>query len=201
MDLHQLLKILNKNRYFLTTISVVCALTTGVFSLIKGNEYELAAYLDLGSDGYQDTDDYKYDNYYRFENAKRLILSTEQWMKDEALINEIFERAKINKDKVKISTNPKATQISDTTLKISWQAKEQKNLKEIEPYLDEVLQERLNIVNNDTDIIYTITTTGSTIKKNSFSPWIMGLIGLGIGLWLGILWVVMREYLKTEKKK
>ncbi len=191
MELRKIIKLINKESFFLVLISIIFVLTTFTFFLLKPNTYELEMTMDLGSEGTQNTNDFKYDNFYRYETSRKIVASTVEWLKDDGLTKSILNKADVKEENsLKIDAN----QISDVSFRVNWKNKEKKDLEAIALELEPVLQEKIEGIHEDSDFKFIYNSSGYIIKDGDLSTWLAVLIAGLVGLWLAFLWVLVKDY-------
>jgi capsular polysaccharide biosynthesis protein len=196
MELKKIIKIFQKNILFLFSI---CILSTSLFytiSVIKKDEYTLKSQINISAIRNTPSNDFNYDNFYILETSRKLIQSCTIWLEDLSLISDILSSSGL-KERDPEDYNIKAYQRSDTTFQIEWNAKNKKDLLKIGGNITEILQQRIEKTNSTEEIQYQIYSEGFEIEKADISDGLAALIGASTGIWIGIVWLVVKDYLKA----
>ena len=193
MELKEYIIIFKKHfKLFLLATTLVMAAII-IFQSVKPLTYKTSLALNITRDGSQETEDYKYDDFYRLQADERFADTVVRWMALPGIVADICDEAGISENK-KI----KAKRLSSQTIEITYIASDIKTARKLSDSIIKVLDreaEKLNEFQKN-EAWFKILGSRSIVASDKPDLWKTALIGLLIGAFLGFWVILIKHYLE-----
>lgn len=201
MELKECAGIFKKHiKVFLLT--VVLALIGGyVFCLARPVNFKSSLTLNVTRIGTQETDDYKYDDFYRLQADEKFSDTVVRWLGSPRVATNILNDAGITTSGMgarKISNFFKAQRLSSQTIQITYYAFSLPAAQKISNSVVKILDRQTEELNKFQREITWFKVLGSdpVIMENKLNLSYVMLLSLALGIFLGIWAVFIRHYLE-----
>lgn len=143
MELKEYIKIFRKNINWLIS-SVILVLFMGLsIQIFLSGKYKVVLDLNITRTGYQEnTNEYRYDEFYRLQADEKFADTVVQWIKSERLKEDIFnDSGKLDFEKMK------AERLSSQMIRLSFVVKDRDSAKKVSIAVGNVLNEKTRELN------------------------------------------------------
>ena len=201
MEFKEYIKIINKNyRMFFTTILIFCCATI-IYFMLKPISYDTSLTLNISRKGNQETQDYKYDDYYRLQADEKFAETIVEWMKSPRIVTDIFSGSGQDPSNLSIkqlTKSFKAEKLSSQVVSINFNSEDEKTSRKISDSIIAILTantENLN-QNQKENAWFEIHPQEAVVVKKSYNFLLIFFVSLLIGAFLGFWLVLIKLYLK-----
>lgn len=194
MELKEYIKIFKKNfNWFLSTIGIVLFFgLLGQFTLGTWHKTELD--LNITRTGYQsDTDEYRYDEFYRLQADERFADTVVQWISSKRIKEDITDKSK-GVD----FTRLKAERLSSQMIKVSFLIKDKNQATKVSQVIASVLNDKtdeLNLSQKNPNWFKILVSSPVTYEYKIPLGRLIAMLLVG-GMFLGFWVVLIRHYLQ-----
>jgi len=152
MELKEYIQIITKNiKIFLTVAAIVILAVFGYF-FFRPASYSTSFILNITRAGTQNTDNFKYDNFYRLQADEKFAETVVQWIKSPRVEENILKDAGIDTSNFSLKTLGKSIQaekMSSQVVQISFLAPDLKTSRNIAQSVSRVVSENTQNLNKD----------------------------------------------------
>ncbi len=201
MELREYVKIVRKGSKLIIAVSVVTGLSAFLFSTMRPIKYEVSLSLFVKKVGTQQTDDFKYDNYYALKAADIIADSIEKWLKSPSVVDAIYQEAGIDRSFRNIREYTKrfsAKKMASNYVEVRFKAGSQQEAEKISSAIVKVVKMKTETLEGSKkeETGYSIESESPVIVKDKVDIFFNLLIGLACGLILGTFIVFAKEYFR-----
>lgn len=199
MELREYLQIIKKHiNLFIFTILIVVIVVFSFFYL-RPISYDASLTLNISRQGSQNTDQFKYDDFYRLQADEKFAETLVQWLKDPRIVSDIYSSAEIETKSFSISRLQKSLKpekLSSQVITVSFSSPDPKTAQKISQSVVDVISQSTQSLNKNQkeDTWFEIVPQNPVIMRYSpdFKLILLGsiLAGLFIGFWV----VMVKHY-------
>lgn len=206
MDLKNYLKIFLKNWFwFLAVIAIMIGAGLG-FVQYKNSRpvtYQISLLLNVTRSGIQETQDYRYDDFYRLQADERFADTVVRWIGTPRIATDVFnENGMVSGDiSIKeLSGFFKAKRLSSQAIEVNFSAKSAREAQDISESLVKVINQEIKQLNQfqKEDSWFKIIGDEPVIKEYKADRRNILTIFSVLGIFLGIWAVMIKHYLTHE---
>jgi len=199
MELKKLIILIKKNFILLIIIPATIMLSALIYNNTGKTDYKAMLPITISQTATEQTEDYKYDNYYTFRSIDLFTESIEKWFRNPNIVRRTFEKADLEprrelKDNTKLF---KARKLSSNYLEIEYVTDSRENGQKIAKNLIEVLNEEIDKQKKDKETWYKVNASSPYIQINKISNIIISVISLVCGFIITITYILIKHYLKS----
>jgi capsular polysaccharide biosynthesis protein len=201
MEIKEYLAIIKKDRkMFISIILAIIAVSLAFFYLRKPF-YQVSLSLNVTRTGSQNTQEYKYDGYYRLQADEKFVETIVQWLKDPRIMASILDNAGIDSEKKNISELTKTVRsekLSSQIVSISFSTPDEKTAQLMSGSIIKAVSENAKNLNKDQkeEAWFEVMASQPVIKKYQVNYPLVFIISAVFGVFLGFWVVMIRHYLK-----
>jgi len=198
-ELKQHLELIKKNWQLILIFVLLLICLTAILSYNWPIKYDVSESLIVTRSSIQQTSDYQYDGYYSIKATDEFSNSIKEWLKSPEIVISIYKKAKIdpNFNSFNQMRNVfEANKMAPQHIEVNFSTKNVDEAKKISEVMDDVLQEKANLVSEISwqGISFSIVGGDPVIIKNKQDIFLNSLIALAAGLVLAIFIVYVKEY-------
>lgn len=194
MELKEYLRIIKK--YKTLFLAIVIGVVAVVFSFFYFHPVSFDTFLTLNisHSGTQQTQDFRYDNFYRLQADEKFAETAVEWLKSPRMLADIKKDAGMEKEIKKISAEKRSSQIVAVKFSTSTMESAKKISNNIVKEISQNIQD-LN-KNQKDEIWFEIIADDPVIEKNVPNYKIIFLASILVGIFLGFWGVMIKYYLE-----
>lgn len=200
MDLKEYLQIIKKHKNLF--IFVILFVSLGVFAYysFRPVSFVTSLTIDVSRIGFQETTDYRYDDFYRLQADEKFCETIVEWLKNPRVVADIFKEAGIDTEKLnlkKLSASVKAQKRSSQIVAINFGASDEKTAKKIANAIIKIISKKTEVLNANQkeNTWFQIFSDEPVIKENKIN-WMIILAGFLAGIFLAFWTVLIKHYLE-----
>jgi capsular polysaccharide biosynthesis protein len=201
MELKEYLQIFKKNSKLFFAVIFFVILAVFIFFLSQDVFYNTSLTLNISRQGIQDTQDYRFDHFYRLQADEKFSETVVEWLKSPRIVADIYSGSGLNIQNLnskKLSGLISAEKRSSQMVAVNFSAPNPDIAQKISAGIFEVISQNiqnLNEAQKEGDW-FKIIAGKPVIVKNNPNYLIIFAISFLVGLFLGF-WVVMfKHYLE-----
>lgn len=201
MDLREYIKIIQKDLKIFLVIILSIVIAVLAYFYFQPVSYRASLTLNVTRSGIQETQDYRYDGFYRLQADERFAETLSEWFRSPRVVSDIFSRAKISSDKFSLeylSKNISAQKRSSQIVEVTFSSISQEQAEKIASAGVEIVSqmtEKLNAEQNEKNW-FKIIAEKPVISKYVPSYKTIFIAAFLAGIFLAF-WVVMfRHYFR-----
>ena len=186
--------IIFKKHFKLFLLVIVLAIAAGViFQIARPLTYKAFLTLNITREGSQETENYKYDEFYRLQADERFADTVVRWLESPRITADIYERAGVADSK-----KFKARRLSSQMIGVIYITSNTKEAQDLAGSVIEILNQETKKLNEyqKNETWFKILGSEPVIIENEFNLWKLVLISLLTGIFLGGWAVLIRHYLE-----
>ncbi|KKR21402.1 MAG: hypothetical protein UT50_C0008G0002 [Candidatus Moranbacteria bacterium GW2011_GWA2_39_41] len=201
MELKEYLKIFKDNFKLFVSIVAIVILATFAYFTLKPISFSASLALNITRSGFQQTADYRYDDFYRLQADEKFAETVVEWLKNARTAADVLDEAGMNSNVLSLRQLSKtfvAEKLSSQIVSVSFSAKDENSAKKISTAVLEVIgrnTESLN-KNQDENTWFAVVAQNPVIVQDRIIPSILLLASLAMGMFLGFWIVMLKHYLK-----
>lgn len=141
----------NKKRIVLATIAIAFVFSF-VYFYLRPTSFDVSMTLNITRSGSQETQEYKYDDFYRLQADEKFAETVVQWIKDPRIVTDIFNVASISTETMSLRQLRKsfsAEKLSPQVVATSFSASDKKTSEKIANSIAEVVARATHKLNED----------------------------------------------------
>lgn len=201
MELKEYWEIIKKDgKTFFVVVFLTVLASVAYFSL-RPVAFDVSLALNITRNGTQQTEQYRYDDFYRLQADEKFAETIVQWLKDPRMATDIYAQAGLDTSKFSLGQlakifNPE--KLSSQIVRVSFSAPDENIAHKIAEATSEVVAKNVEMLNKNQneDTWFRVIDQKPVIVKNQGNGWTIFVFPLLAGIFMG-LWVVMiRHYLK-----
>ena len=203
MDLRQYLKVIVRRYKVILLITILMIGTSLAMTSQQEVSYPATLFYTISLDDNQQTEEFKYSNFYAEHAGLEFARTVSGWFDDPALEAKVFEKAEVNRDDEltvlkKLLGFFSAKRVERQNISVSFSSSQDKMSHSLADSLTETLKERLISYNLGSSSNYKIVLSSKWVEKKEPSYPMATVLSLFIGLIFGIFAVFIYEYLSGK---
>lgn len=197
MELKEYFEIIKKHKKLFLTSFVLFVL--GVFSYFyfRPISYSTSIVLNVTRIGVQQSEDYRYDDFYRLQADEKFCETIVEWLKSPQIVEDIYNEAQIDTSKYTLKQLAgviKAEKRSSQIVGINFSAPDKKVSKKIADAVGKIISQNTEILNiNQKESTWFQILTGDPVIKQNKINYSIVLATFLMGIFLAF-WVVMIKH-------
>ena len=192
MEFKEYLQIIKKKLNLFLTIIILIVAGASAYFYFQPIFYNVSLTLNITRIGTQQTQDFRYDNFYRLQADEKFTETVTEWFKSPRILADIHKDAGLENKTIKIAAEKRSSQI--VAIKFSTAAPEA--AKKISASAVKVISQNIQNLNKDQkdETWFEIVAGDPVIAKNIPNYKIIFLASLLAGIFLGFWTVMVRHY-------
>lgn len=203
MKMKNYLQIIVSHKKLILLVAVLCAIFSFIFVKVYPTTYTASTLLSIYRVNKEATEDFQYDNYYAIKAAEFVGNTVVSLLQSPEAILEIYKKAKLDRDidifrEVK-KFRPK--QLSSHLVKIKITNQSREKAEKLAKATAVVINDEVKKLEVDSKAqnSFEIKASKPIISTNRYNPYLVTVLGLICGLFLGIGLAFLFEYFREEK--
>lgn len=202
MEFKDYLKIIKREKSPVIALTLLIGLAALIFTAIRPTVYDTSLSLSVVQTTSQQTEDYKYDQYYTIQAAEFFANTIEQWLKSPEVVVSIFQKAGVNlpiENLRKLTNKFKADKMASQYVEVRFKARNKPEADRISTSTISVLQDKIRLLNQADQVpAFSVVGAQPVIVENKPNVLLNTVLGLIVGLFIGISLAFFKEYF-TDK--
>jgi len=199
MDLRQYLSVPVRRYKEIIAITVLFMIISLALTSFKQNSYPVTLFYTIALDDKQDTENYKYSNFYAEQSGLEFTRTVSGWFDDPALEGEVFANAGINKDDEltlikKLFGFFTMKRVERQNIQVNFSTSADERSHKLADALGEVIKARLVDYNEGSSSNYKMVLSSKWVELKEPSYPLSAVLSFFIGLILGIFLSYLYEY-------
>ncbi len=200
MELKEYFQILKTEmKTFIAIVAVVFLLAGGYF-IFQPMVFDASLTLNITRSGAQNTDNYKYDDFYRMQADEKFAETIVEWLKSPRVEEDIYKNAGIDVSDYslkRLSTGITAEQRSSQVVVANFSAPDQKKVQNIAYSVSKIISQNIKNLNNDQkeSSWFEIISGEPVIRIREINPITIPAIFFG-GIFMAFFGVLFKHYLQ-----
>lgn len=200
MDIRSYFGPLKRKFWLIVLIALLTGLVTSLFTWkYAPTIYKGELYITIASTDDQQTEDYKYGNYYANYASIEFARTLSGWMESGGFVDSVYKDAQVNLSDDqdifgKLFGAIRSKRVERANILLSYRSKNPENADRIMASLRDNLTELINGYNNSAATKYTIANPQDQIIESKPNISLNTIIGLIAGLMLGVLLAYLIEF-------
>lgn len=205
MELREHFFIIKKYWYILLIFVVVITGSALLFRKSQPVSYEASRALTIARGNLQQTDDYKYDNYYAIQASELFGRTVVGWLETPSLVLDIYNASGVatpSSDLNALSNKFKATRLAPQVIQVEFSESNPENARKVSDAVVTIMQREVEKVNaaSQEDAYFTLQKTDTVVNEKSKQYPMVGLVSFLVGLFLGYNALLLVHYIKKHEK-
>jgi capsular polysaccharide biosynthesis protein len=201
MELKEYLHILKKKKSLFVFVIIIVIAAVFSYFLFRPIAYETSLDLNITRSGSQNTEGYKYDDFYRLQADEKFAETLVEWLKTPRIVKDIYAGAGVDREKDSLRSlekNFRVEKMSSQLVSVTFSEKDRKTAEKISNSLvDEVRANTENLNSGQKENTwFEIVSHEPVIVMRSFSPMIVFLSSLIGGIFLAFWIVMLKHYME-----
>lgn len=200
MELKEYLKIIkNNSRLFIGIIVGIIAIGVGYF-LLRPVSYSTSLTLNITRSGVDNSQDYRYDDFYRLQADEKFTETVVQWLKSPRVEEDIYREAGIDTTDFslkRLTSSVSAEKSSSQLVAVGFLATDEKSSQKIAMAVSKVISQNVQNLNKDQkeNSWFEVISSDPVVKINETNPLIVLAIFLG-AIFVAFFGVLIKHYLE-----
>lgn len=201
MELKEYLRILRKNlKTFWFVVFVITAIGF-IYFLFRPTSYSTSITINITRSGKQETENYKYDDFYRLQADEKFVETVVEWLKAPRTVADIYQEANLDIRVLslkKLSKIIKAEKLSAQIIGVSFTTKNEEIAKDVSMAINKVLTSNISALNQNQqeNTWFEIVAHKPITLRDNYSLLVIGITSLIFGIFLAFWTVLIIHYLK-----
>lgn len=201
MELKEYYLILKKDlRVFILTIIFVVAASFSYFYL-RPLSYDTSLTINISRVGTQDTDQYRYDNFYRIQADEKFAETIVQWLKSPKTSSDIYADAGIDTASLSLRQLSKRIipeKLSSQVISVNFSSSDPTIAKKISQSIVKIISQNTENLNKDQkdSTWFEIVPQDPIVKKYHPDNFLILAASLFLGIFIGFWVVMIRHYFR-----
>lgn len=203
MELKEYLTIFRKYFKLFITVAALFVVAGILFQLFRPLNYKAVLNLNVTRIGFQETSDYRYDDFYRLQADEKFADTVVRWLGSPRMGIEIYNDSKIvstGLSQGKLSKIFKAQRVSSQVVSVKYFSKTPDSARDLSKSIIKIVNreaENLNKFQKE-EAWFTVMGGEPVIGENKW-PWgVVILASLLLGIFVGVWTVLIKHYLSLE---
>lgn len=199
MELREIITIFRRHK----KIGIFCVVGTflagGIFFLFQPDHYRTELVINVTRGGMQQTDQYRYDDFYRLQADERFADTIVRWLGSSGVVRQI----RLGAQDARLVGNIKASRLSSQMIVISYTTDSPESAKGIADATVTTIRDRIDQLNSyqQERSWFTIVADEPFIETAKFSFGKVALAALLLGMFAGFWGVLLAYYFEKGTKK
>lgn len=196
------LQVIIRHKFTIVASIVLCGLAALIYSYVKSQAFSSNVSMSFHRVNKEATADYQYDNYYAGKAVEIVSNTVVGWLQTPNVVQEIYTEAKVVPDDIYKDTKKfKPKQVSAHQVEMRLVNKNRQDLEKLSKATVAVMKNKVASleVTNEQKNAFDVIIDEPIITEIKYSPWMLTLIGLVAGLFVGIGLAFLWEYFKSEE--
>lgn len=200
MELKEYLKIIKSNPGLFIGIFVgILAIGLGYF-ILRPISYSTSLTLNITRSGVEDSQSYKYDDFYRLQADEKFTETVVQWLKSPRVEEDIYREAGIDTADFslkRLTSSIGADKLSSQLVAVGFSSPNEKISQRIALAVSKIISQNVQNLNKDQkeSTWFEVISGNPVIKINEISPLIVLAIFSG-AIFVAFFWVLIKDYLE-----
>lgn len=199
------MKVIGDKKVFILVTALLCGVLAFIISSVKPTSYDSSLLLTVHRENREDTKDFQYDNYYSIQASEYLSNTAVSLIESPEFVNKVYDRAGLADeldDVYAAAKKIKPKQISSHLIKVKVNDKDEEKAKKLTVALGEVLNDDVSKieVSSKGKGSFTVVAEEPIVTLKKYNPWLVGLIGIIGGLFIGTALAFLGEYYRKEER-
>jgi len=193
MELREVIKVFKENRrLFFGIVVAFLFVGVGVF-FFQPQAYSSNLMLNVTRSGIQETQEYRYDEFYRLQADERFADTIVRWLGSPQITEDIYEKSGIVSKKT-----IKARRLSSQMIEVIFVLKNKDDAEKISVAALEVLNGQIEILNRkqESETWFMLVASEPFVMEKKLGPIIVFAAALLLGLFFGAWGVMISHYFK-----
>lgn len=201
MELKEYFKIFRENsKLFLVVVIGIIMISFGYFTM-RPISYSVSLALNITRSGTQQTNDYKYDDFYRMQADEKFAETIVEWLKNPRTAIDVYEKAGIDYREFSLRKLSKifvSEKLSSQIIAVSFSAKNEASAKKLSGAILEIISKNTKSLNEkqNESSWFEIIAREPVIIRDYVSPIVIFLFSLAGGIFIAFWIVMLRHYLR-----
>jgi len=201
MELKEYLQIFRENiKLFLIMIVMIVVVSFAYFAM-KPISYSASLALNITRSGVQQTNDYRYDDFYRLQADEKFAETVVEWLKNPRTAMDVYDKAGISSDSFsmrQLSKSFTSEKMSSQIVSVAFSAKDESSAKKISDAISQTIAKNTELLNKNQNenTWFEIVAQDPVIIQDSVGALIILLASAAMGIFIGFWLVMLRHYLK-----
>lgn len=193
MELKDIIKIFKLNINLFFTIFIVFVLVGLIIAFFQKERQVANLMINISREGVQETQDYRYDDFYRLQADERFSDTVVRWIASPSIINEIKNKSEIDE-----IPKIKARRLSSQMIEIIFEVKDVEQAKKISSAITSVLNQQSKKLNEkqNSKSWFLIISNPVEVLDGKIKFGIIFFASLMLGLFFAVMGVTIKNYLK-----
>ncbi|MDO8241211.1 MAG: hypothetical protein Q7T51_04495 [Candidatus Moranbacteria bacterium] len=201
MELKEYLKIFKDNFKLFVSIVAIVILGTFAYFTLKPISFSASLALNITRSGFQQTADYRYDDFYRLQADEKFAETIVQWLKNPRTVADVLDKAGMDSASLSLRQLSKtfvAEKLSSQVVSVSFSVKDENAAEKISSAVLEGVTKNTEALNQNQNenTWFAVVAQNPVIVQDRVSPLILLLASLAMGIFLGFWIIMLRHYLK-----
>lgn len=204
MELREYYLILKKD--FKSFLFVVVLIIAGsfAFSYLRPDSYDTSLILNISRIGTQETDQYRYDDFYRIQADEKFAETVVEWLKSPRISSDIYADAGIDTAFLnlrQLSRNMSPEKLSPQVVSVNFSSSDQKTAEKISRSIIKIISGNTQSLNKDQkdNTWFEIIPQEPITKRYHPDSALILMASLLFGLFVGFWVVMIRHYLEIKR--
>ncbi|HRZ95610.1 MAG TPA: Wzz/FepE/Etk N-terminal domain-containing protein [Candidatus Moranbacteria bacterium] len=152
MELKEYIQIIKKHLKLFICTAVIIILSAFAYFSFRPVSYTTSLVMNITRSGAQNTDNYKYDDFYRLQADEKFAETLVEWLKSPRIEEEILKEAGIDASSYslkKLAKNIKAEKKSSQVVAASFSAQNKKNSENMAQAVSKIISQKTENLNKD----------------------------------------------------
>lgn len=195
MELKEYFQIIKNNARLFWMVIIIIVAGSFLYFYLRPVSYETSLALNITRSGSQETDDYKFDGFYRLQADEKFAETIVQWLKMPGFVRDIYENAGLGAQKLtlrKLSRVFRAEKISAQSVLVSFSSENPETARKISDSILKVISKNIDNLNKDQKESnwFKVTAEGPLTIKDEINVTTVLVVSLFVGCFLAF-WVVL----------
>lgn len=201
MELKEYLAILKANFKLFSSILAIVILASFSYFYLKPVSYETSLILNITRSGSQQSDQYKFDDFYRLQADEKFAETLVQWIKSPRLALDIWTKAGNNPEKLslnRLSKLFKVEKLSSQIVSVKFSVAHPEMAKKLADSVVAIISRETEALNKNQqeENWFQVVALNPVILISRVNPFWLFLASLMLGIFLGFWIVLAKHYLK-----
>lgn len=200
MEFKEIFFIIWKRRVIFLFVMFSVTFLVVFWSLVQPKKYEVAFSVDVSRENYQKTDDYRYDQFYRFQADEKFADTVVRWIG----APDFYQEVKVGCQKESFSLEKlRAERLSSSYIQGSFETKNKKDAPLILASIRNELKEKNSKLNEKANdpTWFSLVIGDPAVSEKQFNLKIFVLAGLLLGFILGFFTSIFHYYWQLNENR
>jgi capsular polysaccharide biosynthesis protein len=204
MELKKILSLINQNLLKIVLTATVCLIAFLIAYKLKPIEYKTSAFLYLYQPGQDESDEFKYDNYYNIEAIDKYATSFEKIFEDPVFVQKVLIKTNNQNNNFPLNLKDpakffKAKKITPTIIKINFKTPTANQGEQIFSSLIEESKQFLKQEGQNKKIWFDLHSQNPYIERDSLNLYLFSALAFILGFLAGTFYFLFKHYFSYEK--